>query len=448
MPVSKTAKASPLGLEKAKQALVQKGWQKNSPIFLDTACVSAATLKRFWRSVPIGQDSFQAICRAINIDSGEIIESIEQLSGQPSATDGWPDSWPNSWVGRSALVSKLQASITGTTRLLSLTGLTGIGKTALADHLAKTLGHEGYTCVHLHCDRSKPLTLAELAHALSQKAVSPDPIRLNFYRLIDHLKQHRYLFLIDEIEHLLNTEPDTCLSHFQNRIWPDFFQAILKADVFESRFIITSQDLPNELDMLGDRWPDRWCAQALGGLSPDAQMLLFQKMGLSPAPDSAASRALSRIGCAYQGHPLSLRVVALEIATTFQGSISAYWHEHGWAIGSDTALPDLLPDLHRHSQDFCNRVQPRIKAALLRLKHQLPDAYELLFQAGSSQPCRRRPRLRQSWLQSAQQMGIEPNRARLLIEALCDRAFLVPTVIDHRLYFSPHPLAILYGFSD
>ncbi len=219
-----------------------------------------------------------------------------------------------------------------------------------------------------------------------------------------------------------------------------FFQAILKADIFDSRFILTSQDLPNELDMLGDRWPDRWCAQALGDLSPDAQLRLFQKMGLSPAPHSAANRALSRIGCAYQGHPLSLQVVAREIATTFQGSISAYWHEHGSAIDSDAALPDL----HRHSQFLRNRVQPRIKAALLRLRYQLPDAYDLL-QAGS-QYCSH-PQLRQGWLQSAQQVGIEPIRARLLIEALCDRAFLVPTIIEHRLYFSPHPLAIMYGFS-
>ncbi len=177
--------------------------------------------------MPIGQDSFQAICQAINIDSGEIIESIEQTPPaavtsleQTSATDGWVDSW----VGRVALVGKLQAQLTGTTRLLSLTGLTGVGKTALASHLAQTLVNEGYTCVHLHCDRSKPLTLAELAHALSKKAAPPDLIRLNFYPLIDHLKQHRYLFIIDEIEHSLEIEPDTCLSQFQNRIWPDFFK--------------------------------------------------------------------------------------------------------------------------------------------------------------------------------------------------------------------------------
>ena len=193
--------------------------------------------------------------------------------------------------------------------------------------------------------------------------------------------------------------------------------------------------------MLGDRWPDRWCAQALGGLNPEAQMLLFQKLGLSPPPHSEATHYLSLIGLAYQGHPLSLRVVTSEIITTFNGSIRAYWHEYGSEIDSETALPHLL----RHSQYLHNRVQPQIKTALLRLKYQLPDAYDLL-QAGSIH-CRR-PQLSQVWLQKAQAVGIEPNRARPLIEALSDRAFLVPTVTDHRLYFSPHPLAIIYGFSD
>ena len=91
MTARSTAKASSEGLEIIRKAIALKGWRKTSPAFCDAACVSTATLKRFWRGIPISQDSFTGVCRSVGVDIADIVEvapelAIEILSPQQSPT--------------------------------------------------------------------------------------------------------------------------------------------------------------------------------------------------------------------------------------------------------------------------------------------------------------------------------------------------------------------------
>jgi hypothetical protein len=436
---SRTGKASVQGLEKVKGAIAKKGWHKTSPAFLDAACVSAATLKRFWRGIPIGEDSFQSICEAVSLDCDEVVncptpfELPDELLGQATKAHAelTPATYGDIWVGRACLTQSLYAQLTSTTRLLSITGLTGIGKTALARYLASRLSAEGYRCIHISCDQQRPPTLASIAHTLSQQdTASATGLALSLPGLVAHLQKHRYLFIFDAAEGLLTHRLETGWSEFQNGIWPQFFQAILSAEDCSSRFILTAQDVPNELDSLGEHWPHRWCAHALAGLTRDEQMALFQAFDLAPAPQSTAYQYLSELGRAYEGHPLSLRAIAQDIATAFGGNIAAYWREH----------PPTDLNRHSHSRHLRKQVQPRLEHMLNRLKAQHPQAYQLLCAGTAGTAHDNRPKLSHTWLQTARKLHTETSQARSLIDVLCDRAFLTPLIINNRLHFTLHPL--------
>jgi hypothetical protein len=477
--VKTSVKASVQGLEKVKAASAKKGWHKTSPAFLDAACVSAATLKRFWRGIPIAEDSFRAICKAVHLDCDEVLDwplrsparsafdrSRSQAFNQstdPQSTDatdprstGSQATDADPWVGRADLTQSLHTQLTSTTRLVSITGLTGVGKTAIARYLASLLSAEGYTCIHIRCDQLRPPTLASIAHRIFQQGRShkgsATPVALSLPRLVAHLQQRPYVFIFDALEGLLTPNVETGWSEFHSRIWPQFFQAILGAENCSSRFILTAQDIPNELDTLGENWPQRWCAHALEGLNADDQISLFRSFGLSPEPHSRAYEYLRRMGCACAGHPLALSAIAQDIATACGGNIAAYEREHLQSIQRQSIQPSghstrtysshslhspHSPYLNLHSHSLRNRVQPKLAHLLNRLKAQHPYAYDLLC-AGATLD--NRPKLIHSWLQSARDLPAPASQTRWLLDVLCDRAFLTPLVINNRLHFTLHPL--------
>ncbi len=442
MSARSTAKASVEGLEKVKRAIAQKGWRKTSPVLLDAACVSAATIKRFWRGIPVSQESFQSICRAVNLSIAEVIEVEEAELEETNA-----NAYSGLWVGREALVNKLSAQLRGDTRLLSIVGIAGIGKTELARYLAGSLTAEGYNCIHLNCDSTTPPTLASIAHALLKQSNQPG-LNLSIPRLIEHLQQHKYLFIIDALESLLLDDVVTGYSRFKNPLWRVFFQSILAADSCSSRFIFTSQSIPNELETLGESWLGRSHTQVITGLSPTAQLDLFAQLGLFPLPNSAEHGYLTQIGLAYDGHPLALKAIAQDITTDFGNNIAAYWNECQSHI--DSQRTEQITTLHSHSRALRRRLQPKLERSLLRLSTHIPLAYRLLYAGcvvGESS------KLSHQWVQIAQQVCAEYKTGLLktespallaeagaLIDVLSDRALLTPTVIDNRLYFSTHPL--------
>ena len=126
--------ASEQGLEIVDRARRKRGWNKDAPAWFDAASVSRSTLKRFWRPEFIRQENFIAICKAVGIDNWE-----EIVDENPSQQQNLPDNffaYDSSWVGRNKLIEKLSQDLRNSCRFLLILGLTGIGKTALAEKLA------------------------------------------------------------------------------------------------------------------------------------------------------------------------------------------------------------------------------------------------------------------------------------------------------------------------
>ncbi len=424
-----TAKASSQGLEKVKQAIAKKGWRKTSPAFSDMACVSTATLKRFWRGIPIGLDSFKFICQAVNVEFDQVValdlwmekarspipsnlDSNSNLSNSQLSTLD-----PNS---RQGLRQSLRHQLLESVRVLAITGLTGIGKTTLAHQLADDLEAAGYSTIYLTCDPIVPLTLASVVHALS-KCDRAAPVTFSLSGLSDRLTTQKYLFIIDNCEHLLVGDPNSDWDQFQSSLWHPFFQSILDAPSCHSRFILTSQDVPNAIDSSRQPQPARRQICALAGLIPTEQATLFQNAGLT-APHQ--SDCLAAIGQAYAGHPLALQTVANDIVAHYH-SASDYWQQH-----------NATTNLHSHSQALQLAMQPRLVQTIIRLKNQRPDAFKLLCASNRYAT----PITAPGWMQIAQDLALVPGCYQGLLNLLCDRAFLIPTIIQNRLHFYPHPL--------
>jgi hypothetical protein len=77
-----TFSVSPKGLEAVDLKRREKGWRKDEPDWSAAADISVATLKRFWRGLPIQQESFVSICQAVGLeDWKDLIDRSEYGGG-------------------------------------------------------------------------------------------------------------------------------------------------------------------------------------------------------------------------------------------------------------------------------------------------------------------------------------------------------------------------------
>jgi transcriptional regulator with XRE-family HTH domain len=130
-------RASEEGIKRFKQARNQKGWNQHADSLTTRIGISRSTVQRFEQGNPIRQDSFIDLCKAVGIENWEAIVDDSPLP----QTDFRPEfsQYDDAWVGREQLVAELSEKLRGTYRLLILVGITGIGKTALAERLAVEL---------------------------------------------------------------------------------------------------------------------------------------------------------------------------------------------------------------------------------------------------------------------------------------------------------------------
>lgn len=156
-------------------------------------------------------------------------------------------------MGREALIADLAARVRGSCRLLFITGIAGVGKTALAERLSLELTEFGGP-LRENFDAHDPAAgFSGFAARLLEKTgqgVTPsdraDSQQL-LTRLVQTLQTSRRLILIDSLEELLQGNEKEGWSEFNDEAFLRCFQRVLSAEACQSRLILTSQELPTQL---------------------------------------------------------------------------------------------------------------------------------------------------------------------------------------------------------
>jgi len=256
--------------------------------------------------------------------------------------------------------------------------MTGVGKTALAERAIAQLAGEGalpYVRFSLD-DRSIGTEFSSGGAALLRELGDEpsledqqDPSNLVGH-IVSRLQSHPCRLQIDSMERLLQGDEQDGWSEFCDPLWLSLFQRVLSAGQCGSQVILTTQDVPGELEGVGDRFNQLWHCQTLQGLSSQEQVELFQKLELQDEGDR-----LQTIGQFYDGHPLVLQVIADEIKQRpFNGSIQAYWERYGEEFEAGT--PKGKVD---RSRTFRTRVRQRVEQTI----GSLPQSAKQLLSACS-----------------------------------------------------------------
>jgi hypothetical protein len=448
-------RASKQGREIVEQARRKKGWAADAKSWCDAAQTSPATLKRFRHGARVQQDAFIGICKAVGIENWK---ALVDDSPQPQ-TDFRPEfsQYDAAWVGREQLVAELNEKLRGTYRLLILVGITGIGKTALAERLAVELQdwfsgdwkNKFKRANFDYEDKANDFAsvaarwLEEWGERLSAEEKKPE---LLLYRLVKYLRENQVLVLIDSLERLLTGNEEDGWGDFADEWWKKFFLSLLSAESCQGRLIVTSQDLPVKL--VDSRYKNFWHREVLYGLNESEQVALFETTGLNASENSPDKPLLLRIGKAYKGHPLVLRVIIGEILSEpFNGNVRAYWNDVGSKIEEvEMALAEAEADarkvvgadddwqLHKLTRKVRLEVnQQRLKSVFDRLESQVRDAYILVCAASVY----RTPVQQEGWLMQLanlvkrlENQACSEERKEKALEELCNR-YLAEESVNH-----------------
>ncbi|MFB2917233.1 NB-ARC domain-containing protein [Aerosakkonema funiforme] len=477
-------KASALGLIKIKQARKERGWNVDDPQWLVEASeiiapdknwqddnyklysifapgVSLPTWKRFLKGQPINGITFKAFCQVLNLNWEDVVERppVDEVVSQANSSIAF-SAYNDNWVGRQELLSQLINKLNSSCRILILTGITGIGKSATAEKLVfELLSKNCHQFISENFDNQKQapdfisvgakwldkfgITIASEEHKEPQEILN---------KLVDYLQNNEFIVQMDSLEEILEGNEEEGWNNFRDEWWSKFFHAVLSSESFRSQLILTSQDLPTSIFTHGSRYQNFWHYQPLSGLTEKEQLELFDKMGLDIKADTSVKGYLKRIGSAYEGHPLALRVITGEIVShPFNGNVLAYWSQYGDEIvevekaieegkAGRVSANDPLK-LHNYTQKLKWSVRSRLEKTLNRLEKDGYYAYILLC-AASEYRCA----VKESWwLNLLQHWDDLPEswneyKSQQLLDILRDRNLIEEVVENNEYLIRQHNL--------
>ncbi|NEO25058.1 ATP-binding protein [Moorena sp. SIO4A5] len=409
--MARSLRVSPQYICQVKQAVKRNGFPSQNAFAKEFGgSPSESTVKKFLRGENVDYSFFLEIADKLGLDWQKISQANDQ---NPSVTI--PNNffaYDTSWVGRDKLTTELSQKLRNSCRFLLILGLTGIGKTALAEKLALELqdlieADWNNKLLRYNFDyEGKSTDFTSVAagwlESLGENIPSADKKpELLLNRLVRCLQDNQLLVLIDSMERLLSENEDGGWGDFTDKYWEKFFLRLLSAESCRSRLIVTSQDLPVELHSKASRYDKFYQRHILYGLEEPEQEELFEIEGLNITQESEDRPILLRLGKAYKGHPLVLRVIIGEInSNPFNGDVQNYWNYQD--IESEKYIKETIEEvekdiaeaeagktqgydeweLHKLTTDVYNKVnKARLESVFNRLETQLRDAYILICAA-------------------------------------------------------------------
>ena len=331
------------------KAEYRKRYDRESDLAKDAGISETSdTVNKFLNGKKVSRKNFWNLCDCLELEWEEVA-LLEETSLNPENIIETPAPRefqlnpyayiPKTWVGREQS-GKLGESLRGECRILIVTGITGQGKTALAECIAVTeLAQTGLKPIRIDFDRGSWQQgfdgfITQFWETLTGQPLPPQtPSQQGFNRVVAKLRKEGYLLLFDSTEKLLQPKTGrTVDSVFVDEGWWRLFAALLVGESCQSRVIITSQDRLTQFEECKQR--HFWQEEALEGLAETEQQQLFRQWfenrGVDFPEDDESLGYLQQIGKAFEGHPLVIEVVVSELlAKPFHGNVQRYWRKFG-----------------------------------------------------------------------------------------------------------------------
>ncbi|MCA1991096.1 MAG: NACHT domain-containing protein [Coleofasciculus sp. S288] len=273
-------------------------------------------------------------------DLMELDEAIQNPKSKIQNRTDWGEAIDVSvFYGRSWELTTLERWIVQERcRLVALLGIGGIGKTALSVKLAEQVqdNFEYVIWRSLHNAPSLESLLASLIDFLSnqQEIDLANDVNHRISRLLDYLKKHRCLIVLDNAE--------TILCNPATQEGCKGYGALFK-QIGESRhqscLVLTSREKPKQIAALeGEIFPVR--SLQLPGLATAEGQEIFRGKGNFSGSENDWKTLIQ----SYAGNPLALKIVATSIRDLFDSNISNFISQ-GTVVFGD--IKNLL------EQQFC-----------------------------------------------------------------------------------------------
>ena len=234
------------------------------------------------------------------------------------------------WYDRTSELSTLKQWILANTRLITVYGLSGIGKSAIALKLIEQTQTEFDYIIWLSLTNTPTLSTiqTELKQFFGRSPQTPLPT------IIDYFRSSRCLVILDDVQNIFksNQLAGQYLAGYED--YGKFFKQIATSS-HQSCLILLSWEKPREIATLEAlNRPAR--TLHLKGLGEESAEI-FKEKGL------ADEEKWSDLIDLYQGHPSWLNIIAATIVELFDGSVFRFLSDV-----NDLFLGDLEPILESH----------------------------------------------------------------------------------------------------
>ena len=251
--------------------------------------------------------------------------------------------------GRKLEISTLKEWLDNKTRLITIYGLTGIGKTALTLKLISEIAPQFDYIIYRSLENIPQLIALkdDLKQFFSQSLSTPLP------DIIDYLSSYRCLIILDDVQNIF--KPGELAGKYLNdcQDYHKFFQQIATTS-HQSCLILISWELPRDFVTLKS---DKIKTLYLQGLTTEFEEI-FKEYGLKNEEKWTELREL------YQGHPNWLNIISSTIIELFDGEVSLFLEQ----MKNEIYLGDIEDSIECHLQ--------RLSATEKKVMHWLANQTE------------------------------------------------------------------------
>ena len=320
--MSRSLKINPEYIPKAELALKQKRYT-NKSTFAELIPLARATVTKFFTGKPISHENFMTICEKLGLNWQEIALLEENFGkGEIDRKDWGGVTEADFFCGRTEELAEIKRWIIGDKcRLITVFGMAGMGKTALAVELAQGIEGDFDYLIYRSLKQVSPLTelLGDWLEILtnSPRRELPDSIDIRLARLIDRMTYHRCLLLLDDGEEILQSDN---LSGRYREEFQDYEKLLRRMGEapHKSCLVLMSGEKPKDIDFLEKR-QNTVKSLFLGGLDELSAREMVNKEG-----GQGTEREIRDFIELYRGNPFFLKLALARIVDIFGGNIAEF----------------------------------------------------------------------------------------------------------------------------